>query len=679
MAKIFNLFPYKKFKSDWLYYTLFILLAAVAIFGFVAWKPAFFFPSTPEELRLVRIDTSTAFALSYWFQHGVQFGKDIIFAYGPLGFIKYAKYHPASFHWMITGQIFLYLTFITGAWLLIRNVKNKRFLVLMGAFLCSLLFVFQLGAFLPSVNMKYLTDAFLQSFLVLLVVNYYFVDADANSISTILLAVASALVALIKVSLLFLAVVCIFFITVTDIFDKKKFPTIATIFSVSFFALWYAAGQQLPNIPDYFLSSLQLMSGYTEAMSYGAPVRANLFCEIVLYILLACILQTLLCLKLQPYRIPFNLIPFTLFAAFIFLIFKHSFIRHDGHALEAFYMLFFFLYIILALWNDFFKNNLPKILFRAYLGVFIIFTVFILIHYIGPSRNRIPTLAQMKQSAAIPYNVMNVVHLVKKGTQTYTESLYAEKEAIRLASGLPSINETVDLYPDNIAIVTALELKYKPRPVAISHGAYSPFLALKDAEYLRGSSAPEKILFKVETIDHRYPSIDDGVSWQELWTRYAFERNAGDYLLLSRMHVPKKYTVEKIDHFDIPFGRWIDLADSGSALIWAEIDMKQTTAGKLINFIYKLPEVKITVKLKNSTVKEYRIIPGMLSSGFLLSPLVEENRQFKDIMTNKQKHIIEDAKVQAVMFSVDNWWFTQSSNSVFYTNNFQMRISRLDW
>ena len=71
---------------------IYILILAFALLELVAWMPTFYIPADARSLRSYGNDISTEFLLPYFFDKGVQFGKDIIFSYGPLGFIKYSKY-----------------------------------------------------------------------------------------------------------------------------------------------------------------------------------------------------------------------------------------------------------------------------------------------------------------------------------------------------------------------------------------------------------------------------------------------------------------------------------------------------------------------------------------------------------------------------------------------------------
>lgn len=146
---------------------VYISVLAFALLELVAWMPSFYIPSDSKSLSSFRIDISTEFLIPHFYEKGVQFGKDIVFSYGPLGFIKYSKYHPATYHWMLLGQILLSISFVTAMWRLIPKDRGNIFILSMGMFLCSIIMMLVLRPLGQ--------DAFLLSFITLSVVIFYFI------------------------------------------------------------------------------------------------------------------------------------------------------------------------------------------------------------------------------------------------------------------------------------------------------------------------------------------------------------------------------------------------------------------------------------------------------------------------------------------------------------------------
>jgi hypothetical protein len=639
---------------------IYILVLAFALLELVAWMPTFYIPSDAKTLSWLRIDFSTEFLIPYFFEKGVQFGKDIIFSYGPLGFIKYSKYHPATYHWMLLGQIFLSIIFVTSMWKLIPKDRGKVFILLMGMFLCSVIMIMLTGRTFPQ-------DSFLLSFIVLSVVSFYFVEGKKISMTYLSLLFASALTTLIKVSFFPVVFTAVFIISISEMVDRKKrLPVSLFVFSVAFVLLWLVSKQNLLNLVEYLKSLGHMVGGYTDAMSNG-DLKGHRLMEIILYCLSGSGLIVLLFFVLRPKERLLNLLPMSAIALFLFVIFKHSFVRHDTHhAIEAGSMLIFLLFIFVALSRSFnFKGVAVKI-FYMYVGISILASFYIVSKCGGFKHNN--PLEHLKRQ-------MEGIQLVAQGTN-FKQTFDAEREAIKKFSCLPVIDESVDLYPDNLTIVMGADLYYKPRPTIVSHGAYTPYLARLNAEHLKGNNAPQVVLFRVETIDDRYPSIDDGISWPEIWTRYKLDGEANEYLILRRSHTPSPYSKVKVKELDAKFGELISTPDI-KGWIWAEIEIKHTFIGRLIRFLFKLPRLSLRVNLRDGQEKMFRIIPEMVRTGFLLSPLVEDNKDFNELM-EKDQNLIRRKSIRAISLMIENWWNLSSKSSVFFSDDIKVRYYKVD-
>src|SRR6185503_3851310 len=99
--------------------------------------------------------------------------------------------------------------------------------------------------------------------------------------------------------------------------------------------------------------------------------------------------------------------------------------------------------------------------------------------------------------------------------------------------------ETVDIFPHQVLLLLASDLNYKPRPSIQSYCAYTPKLAQWNADYYKGTQAPESVAFAVGAIDFRLPSMEDSLTWLELITRYDVVDESPLYLKLRKSPVPR--------------------------------------------------------------------------------------------------------------------------------------------
>lgn len=134
-----------------------------------------------------------------------------------------------------------------------------------------------------------------------------------------------------------------------------------------------------------------------------------------------------------------------------------------------------------------------------------------------------------------------------KETQNETDLRNALK-LISSASPLPALEGTSDIYNYNQAVLLASGNTWNPRPAFQSFQAVSPYLAGVNYDHLvNKSSAPDNIFFRVETIDWRFPSLDDGLSWKALlglYKPYGWT-DKKDYLILRRDDSSEELPVKK--------------------------------------------------------------------------------------------------------------------------------------
>jgi hypothetical protein len=72
-------------------------------------------------------------------------------------------------------------------------------------------------------------------------------------------------------------------------------------------------------------------------------------------------------------------------------------------------------------------------------------------------------------------------------------------------------------------------------------------------------------------------------------------------------------------------------------VVYVEMDIKPTLLGRLFSLLYKSNQLHVTVQLADGTQRTYRIVPSMVKTGFLLSPLVENTADFSFLYGSTQR------------------------------------------
>lgn len=203
--------------------------------------------------------------------------------------------------------------------------------------------------------------------------------------------------------------------------------------------------------------------------------------------------------------------------------------------------------------------------------------------------------------------------------------------ALRAGTPLPKLAGTVDLYPTDQGALIASGNHWNPRPILQSYSAYTPQLAEWNRQHLLGASAPDHIYFKVDPIDERVPSLDDGPSWPTLLQRYVPRAMQGDYLVLDRQSLPAADTpatpAADMPMAEYSLGQWVDVPPDRGALM-VHMDIRPTLYGKLALLLFKPSQLRIDLELADGTRLNYRLVSTMARAGFLITPLVRDSSDF---------------------------------------------------
>jgi len=83
----------------------------------------------------------------------------------------------------------------------------------------------------------------------------------------------------------------------------------------------------------------------------------------------------------------------------------------------------------------------------------------------------------------------------------------------------------------------------------------------------------------------------------------------------------------------------------------------------------------MTVKFRDRPSVTYRIVPGMTSAGFLLSPVVADNESFAALFKSDWPAELAQQEVQSLVVTP----VTASGSSLCYESTYQLRFYRLEF
>lgn len=574
------------------------------------------------------LDNSWALAMNAAISNNLIIGKDILFTFGPYASIVTKLYSPETDSLMLFGASILGAGYSLSLLVLIKNVS----------------FIWSLLLYVVMAGIVYFIDPIFITFPLLLAIIFYRLtlpDTDCFSlnftkkqeISFSLLFIPLGLLCLIKGSYL---IICVSIVILSSVYLKYKNKITLSILLIvvpilSAIIMWIVAGQPIMAIIYYALNLLPIISGYTDAMS----INGNMY-EIVLYLISSSIiLYMLITVKKRSESSKYYLL--VVYALVLFIMFKGGFVRHDGHAIMAVTGL---VVVTITL-----KYVMKHVLFPyALLMSFITWGV--------TDKNYYNTSTE-----AVFNNMYKVIHDARKGFKLrindpeYFENLYKENfNEIKSTYKIPELQGSSNIYSYSQAYLLASKNDWNPRPVFQSYSVYSPYLAENNRDHLLKANSPDNIVFNIEPIDNRLPSLEDGVSWPVLIRNYKPFMMDEKFLYLKKNTV-KPNEVKEVNTYEkkMKLGEVFYMPDTTDVL-FSKIIVKPTFFGLFKGLVYKREQLEIEIEMRNENIKKYRYIPSMGESGFIISPLIESTKEFSLLFSNED--ILQDKNVRSIKINV---------------------------
>lgn len=608
------------------------LITTVSLIA-VLWLSILTFGQTPAPDQL---DPSWMQSLGHAYVNNFQFGIDYIFTYGPLGYYynPASTYDSALFYKYIAWQFVICLfiaTYIVIAALRIRGSFTRHTYLFLAVVVLS---IFQsplrfLVSILVAVSLIMTPPAFIA----------ISIRRHLALLGSVLIFLSVAAVA--RFSCLILAVVGVACVSGVHALSgestsRKLSIAIPVSFVFCFLATWCLAGQSLLTLPSFISNSLQIISGYADAMSAdGAAVPlAKTQIHVAFWCILA--LSSLMILRLlrRPRRWA-RMIEAVFFLCVLFLAWKNGFVRHDPGHLAMFFGTALAMPFLIECqqgtdkhWTMVFAALRYAAALLAMFGLFQSWKVYGYgpASFVGTWNQRIVTNLER-------------VFTLKQQRAAHEQELSRLKQ--RLA--LPTIrrvvgHRSVDIFfwEQGMALINGLN--WTPRPVSQSYAAFTPKLTALNADFFLGSKAPRYAIIKMQTIDGQFPLMQDSAALAILLRDYRPLLQEKGYLLLERAprkigRVPAgKTLVER----RLRFGETLDLSRFNEQALLISFHLEKTWLGRLSSLLYKAPTIEMEVKTAGWT-RRFRVIPGMVRQGVLINPLILDQFDLVDWYLNHKQ------------------------------------------
>jgi len=608
---------------------------------FVLFAGIFTFPKMPE----TGLDPSWRMVLGYAFENGMQFGRDVVFTYGPLGFLMGNTFSGVQFWNLIVGQVGLAVIAATVIILQGSRLTGNARLIYFGFFLFYGI---------------YYVDAL--HMLVITILGFALLRdrGDRWNYLPALIAAVLALYAQIKFTNFMLSAYVVLVACAYGLWRKRwrDAVLISLGYVTAFLAIWVLCGQNPANLPDYFRGSLAISDGYQWVMGLATP-SAPFWKGLV--ILLAMVAYGLSHLKLNPDK-PRAAANVLVLGAFIYLNWKHGFVRSDGHMVGFFFCAMLPMAAYPALLDD------PDRFRRTHRWVIVALIVLsvwgIENALIGMSRGAMGMFQNKVWS-----NVESVIDW-SATRQTYRDILAIQRKS----SDLYQIREmvgrgTIDVLGEDQSVAILGRFNYQPRPVIQSYSTFTPLLAQLNYDFYASKNAPEFILANLQTIDGRLPTMDDSLALRLLVYRYEFQRNQKGFYLW-RKHPgafdPAKFEPKVVRRGSMAIGAPLALASQPDHPLWLKVDLQPSLLGALRNFFYKPPQVRLSLKNHDGSTPSYLMPLPMARAGFIIHPFIDDPASFMEFSASRSKRQVDFVTV-----------VTDPSDRKFFADSYVYELSEL--
>lgn len=379
----------------------------------------------------------------------------------------------------------------------------------------------------------------------------------------------------------------------------------------SFAFSWLLFGQSLLDLPAWISSSWEIARGYVDAMSVAGPRRETWLAGGML--LLVAWLAALELARGERSARRVALVLLVLGATFI--AFRNGFTRQIGNADIFFALAPAASWFVLAPRETRLAIGLRALLLGA--G----FTGLCLTH---PQRDATPARALAWRARAAARALDDLAHpwAARQRIADQGGELVAQWDMPLTRARVGKA--TLDLFQNRQALLLLNGFNLHPRPVFQGYSAYTRALQELNRDFYRGPSAPQFVLFELETIDERLAPAEDALAFAELLARYEPLLAERDWLLLGLdpAGVRESSRVE-LQTRTLALGEWLVLEGCEGEALELALQARRSLRGDLAALCLRGPALWCELERADGTRDRRRLVPGCTEAGFLVRPWLD--------------------------------------------------------
>jgi hypothetical protein len=604
------------------------------------------------------LDPSWCYALNKitgW--KNVKFGHDVVYTYGPLGFLCSPMYINGNLLFSAFFYLFLWISLLVMFHSVVKkNEKNV-------SVIAASIFVLFLS------HPVYSADIYIQ-YCVLFALCSLWLDSK-NTYSLIFLIISSTVSFFFKFSIAVSVLGMLVLFLISKI-CRKDFCRIWGLF-VPFAAIPACYFVYNPSVKDFFSfvkGSWEISKGYCFAMSTDGILTVMIFPVAALMLIYA----ALMILHLR-FKSAENFFVLLWLSPCFFMSYKHGFVRSDGgHTMLSIREMLCEFSVLILLFDfktcknivvktktgERAKKNLSsvydEIVSKTKKGImkFGVASIFVSALILGfGEMNKLLYSARyfpLMIYAMTGRKYQNNLKILQTVPPQFVEKI-GNKSFTNYSWEITFI-EPMGKKADNYVVLPALQM----------FSAYTSYLDEKSAGLFSEKNPPEYLMLRLEAIDGRIPLLEAPATWNAIQKNYVFSAydDSTEYFLLK--HEKKSARLlQNAEILECTKKDEISLEGFDEAKIHAKLSI----FGKIVNLFWKIPEVCAKITYSDGTVKTGRVIMDNLQNGIPLKNLPRDLESFGNSVSGKKI----DSAVKIEFFG---------SGLKFYSNKIRTELIRLD-
>ncbi len=579
----------------------------------------------------IGLDPSYYYAMNYFVNSKIQFGRDVFCTYGPLVFIDM----PAPLgNNLAISLIIISLVFVTFSYTILtlgQVINRGKWLLHLGiAFLaCQLFFIEDMLAGITAISILLYLETPKWKWMALAVITSLFGLYIKPSVG-------------ISCFLLLVSYCAIYWFMSHDF---RKVLKITGSSALLYFIFWFCIYRNFGGSLGYLWSTYQLTKEYSSAIS---AYPENHWWLIGIGLLSFSVIP--LIDKDKKVRVFYALFFLSVFAAW-----KHSYSREEELHLSQFYDYLILFFLLFFIYVDNIKIRHVFLIALSCIGIYSNMQL--------TGRYHIDDRVSLNKFSNFSEILFNYKGFAEKTLTTSEENVESKKlpdEVLNMVG-----NKTIDFYPNELSYVAANKLNWKPRPIIQSYNAYTEWLDNRDAQYFASDSSSQFILWEYSSdrwgennfgeIDNRYALNDEPNALYQLLNHYSAIYKNSTFILFKKENGRNLAPPKEIASESATWNQWIKVPGVDDGILRA----RMTCHGNLLRFVksllYKDEEFYMECKLANGNVVKYRIIPENARRGLWINPL---------FVNNLDKYNVPYSIVEEVRFTCSNTKLMQDKINV---------------